>query len=103
MTRAFSSCRSSPAPPNREALIVNPYDAESLAGAIRRALEMPKVERQARHAMLLDKIRAEDIDWWRQQYLDALTGETPQEAEEQRRRSATSESWPAAYDQGLRA
>jgi trehalose 6-phosphate synthase len=87
----------------KEALIVNPYDTESLAGAIRKALEMPKVERQARHAMLLDKIRAEDIDWWRQQYLDALTGEPPHESEDQRRRSTGAERWPTAYDQGLRA
>ena len=87
----------------KEALIVNPYDSEALADAIRKALEMPKVERQARHAMLLDKIRAEDIDWWRQQYLDALTGKALQEAEEQHRRSATVENWPVAYDQALRA
>jgi trehalose 6-phosphate synthase len=86
----------------KEALIVNPHDAEALAGVIRRALEMPKVERQARHAMLLDKVRAEDIDWWRQQYLDALTGEQPaDEFEDERAR--TTPARPAAFEQGLRA
>jgi trehalose 6-phosphate synthase len=88
----------------KEALIVNPYDAEAMAGAMRKALEMPKVERQARHAMLLDKIRAEDIDWWRQQYLDALIGEQPAESLDERRRSITGTPvWPAGIDQALRA
>jgi trehalose 6-phosphate synthase len=86
----------------KEALVVNPYDGEGLAAAIRRALEMPKVERQARHAMLLDKVRAEDIDWWRQQYLDALTGEQPVDELDEQPGSATV-AWPESYDQGLRA
>ena len=86
----------------KEALIVNPYDAEGLAGCIRQALEMPKVERQARHAMLLDKIRAEDIDWWRQQYLDALVGQLPVEDFDDERSSGTT-MWPSVLDQGLRA
>jgi len=86
----------------KEALIVNPYDAQALAGSIRTALEMPKVERQARHAVLLDKIRAEDIDWWRQHYLDALTGERPVEEFDDQPSSATV-AWPASIDQGLRA
>ncbi len=86
----------------KDALIVNPYDAEGLAGAIRRALEMPKVERQARHAMLLDKIRAEDIDWWRQQYLDALIGEQPAEGHEELSASGAA-AWSSGIDQALRA
>jgi len=86
----------------KEALIVNPYDTQALAGAIRIALEMPKVERQARHAVLLDKIRAEDIDWWRQRYLDALTGEQALEERDKEPAGATLRR-PAALDQGLRA
>ena len=86
----------------KEALIVNPYDVEGLAGAIRRALEMPKVERQARHAMLLDKVRAEDIDWWRQQYLDALIGEQPVDDLDEQPGSAKA-PWLESHDQGLRA
>jgi trehalose 6-phosphate synthase len=87
----------------KEALIVNPYDTEALASAIRRALEMPKVERQARHAMLLDKVRAEDIDWWRQQYLDALVGEQPGDSRPDPRRHAPgTPAWTEAFDQGLR-
>jgi trehalose-6-phosphate synthase len=65
---------------------------------------MPKVERQARHAMLLDKVRAEDVDWWRQQYLDALIGELPGEViEDQPRAASGTAAWPAGIDQGLRA
>ena len=63
----------------KEALIVNPYDAEAVAAALRKALEMPKSERQGRHAMLLDKVRAEDIDWWREQYLEALVEDEREE------------------------
>ncbi len=85
-----------------EALIVNPYDTQDLAGAIRTALDMPKVERQARHAALLDRTRAEDIDWWRQQYLDALTGEQAVEDFDEQPGGATA-AWPAFIDQGLRA
>jgi trehalose 6-phosphate synthase len=85
-----------------EALIVNPYDTQGLAGAICIALEMPKVERQARHAALLDRIRAEDIDWWRQRYLDALTGGQALEEREEESGSATLRR-PASLDEGLRA
>ena len=85
-----------------EALIVNPYDTQSLAGAIRTALEMPKVERQARHAALLDRVRAEDIDWWRQRYLEALTGEQVPAQHDDEAASSTLRR-PAALDEGLRA
>src|SRR5260370_36458887 len=36
----------------REALLVNPYDREPVGAAISRALEMPIIERQQRHAAL---------------------------------------------------
>jgi hypothetical protein len=52
--------------------------------------------------MLLDKVRAEDIDWWRQQYLDALTGEQPVDDLDEQPGSATV-AWPESYGQGLRA
>jgi trehalose 6-phosphate synthase len=40
----------------RRALLVNPYDAESVAGAIAQALAMPIEERRARHHGLLAAI-----------------------------------------------
>jgi trehalose 6-phosphate synthase len=65
-----------------EALIVNPHDPESLASAIRRAIEMPLGERQARHRMLRSRITEEDIHWWRQRFLSTLAkvGAAPAES-----------------------
>ncbi|MBX9610420.1 MAG: alpha,alpha-trehalose-phosphate synthase (UDP-forming) [Burkholderiales bacterium] len=56
----------------KEALLVNPYDTNGTAEAIQRALQMPLDERQQRHQALLQRVRDEDVHWWRQQFLDAL-------------------------------
>ena len=55
-----------------EALLVNPYDTAQTAETIQLALQMPLAERQRRHQALLAGIRAHDVHWWRQQFLDAL-------------------------------
>jgi trehalose 6-phosphate synthase len=55
-----------------DALLVNPYDTEATAQAIRVALQMPLGERQARHERLLAQIRQHDVHWWCQAFLDAL-------------------------------
>lgn len=55
-----------------EALLVNPYDTTRTAETIQRALQMPLAERQKRHQALLQRIRDEDVHWWRQRFLDAL-------------------------------
>jgi trehalose 6-phosphate synthase len=55
-----------------DALLVNPYDTQATADAIQRALHMPLTERQARHARLLEEIRAHDVHWWRRAFLAAL-------------------------------
>jgi trehalose 6-phosphate synthase len=60
----------------RRALLVNPYDPESVAGAIAQALEMPLAERRARHKELLAHVTENDIDKWQRAYLAALQGET---------------------------
>src|SRR5690606_18086753 len=60
-----------------QAILVNPHDTESMAQAIREALEMPLSERQARHALLLDRVRSENIGWWRRQFLRALISDEP--------------------------
>ncbi|MDH5205124.1 MAG: alpha,alpha-trehalose-phosphate synthase (UDP-forming) [Hylemonella sp.] len=59
-----------------EALLVNPYDAVGMADTMQRALQMPLVERHARHRQLLQRIRSHDVHWWRTQFLQALQ-ETP--------------------------
>ena len=56
----------------REALLVNPYDTHGTAESIQLALQMPLVERQRRHQLLLERIRRQDVHWWRQTFLDAL-------------------------------
>ena len=59
----------------RRALLVNPYDPESVAGAIAQALDMPLAERRARHKDLLARVTENDIDKWQRDYLAALHGE----------------------------
>jgi trehalose 6-phosphate synthase len=59
----------------RRALLVNPYDPESVAGAIATALAMPLAERRARHKELLARVTENDIDKWQRAYLAALQGE----------------------------
>jgi trehalose 6-phosphate synthase len=56
----------------KRALLVNPYDAESVAGAIAQALAMPLDERRERHAALLNGILENNVDKWQGDFLDAL-------------------------------
>ncbi len=59
----------------RHALLVNPYDAESVAGAIAQALIMPLDERRARHQALLAAVGEYDVDRWQREFLAALRGD----------------------------
>jgi trehalose 6-phosphate synthase len=59
----------------RHALLVNPYDTESVASAIAQALVMPVEERRARHQALLSAIHDYDIGRWQQEFLAALSGD----------------------------
>jgi trehalose 6-phosphate synthase len=59
----------------RRALLVNPYDPESVAGAIAQALAMPIEERRARHQALLAMVSAYDVDRWQQEFLATLRGD----------------------------
>jgi trehalose 6-phosphate synthase len=54
------------------ALIVNPHDPDSVAGAIARALDMPLAERRDRQAELFRVISANDIHHWAESYIGAL-------------------------------
>jgi len=56
----------------KEALLVNPYDTSGMADAIEQALQMPLAERQERHQQLLQRIRTQDVHWWRSSFLKAL-------------------------------
>ncbi|MEM6664979.1 MAG: trehalose-6-phosphate synthase [Pseudomonadota bacterium] len=65
-----------------EALIVNPYDVDEMAGTLQRALRMNLEERQERQAALLKRIRANDAHHWQSRFLSALeaTGLSPSSA-----------------------
>jgi trehalose 6-phosphate synthase len=55
-----------------DALLVNPHDADGVADAIFRALEMPLDERKQRMAALRDNVVSEDIAFWRKSFLKEL-------------------------------
>jgi trehalose 6-phosphate synthase len=65
----------------RRALLVNPYDAESVAAAIAQALTMSLEERRARHHALLAVVSEYDIDRWQREFLAALRGEDQEKRE----------------------
>lgn len=56
----------------KEALLVNPYDTHGTAETVQQALQMPLEERRARHQKLLQRVREQDVHWWRRTFLDAL-------------------------------
>lgn len=57
----------------REALIVNPFDEQSMVDALHRALEMPLAERRARWQALMANVEEQNIDRWRDSFLKTLT------------------------------
>jgi trehalose 6-phosphate synthase len=57
----------------KEALLVNPYDTHGTAESIQVALQMPLAERQKRHRRLLERIREQDVHWWRTTFLQTLS------------------------------
>jgi len=54
------------------ALIVNPFDIDEVAEAIRVALHMPQEERIQRWEAMIDRLHRQDVHAWRRQFLDAL-------------------------------
>jgi trehalose 6-phosphate synthase len=66
----------------KRALLVNPYDAESVAAAITQALTMPLEERRERHAALLQANSEHNINKWQKDFLDALANDTSTEEDE---------------------
>ena len=59
----------------RGALLVNPYDIDGVAHALREACEMPMDERISRFEPMLQHLKAYDVHRWRQDFIDALTRE----------------------------
>ncbi|HTE75344.1 MAG TPA: trehalose-6-phosphate synthase, partial [Xanthobacteraceae bacterium] len=56
----------------KAALLVNPYDPDSVAAAIGRALSMPLAERRERHDSLFRVLSHNDIQHWTSRFLTAL-------------------------------
>ena len=54
------------------ALIVNPYDINEMARALRQALSMPLDERRERHQLLSRGVFRNDVARWTTNYLDAM-------------------------------
>jgi trehalose 6-phosphate synthase len=59
----------------KRALLVNPYDVESVAAAMAQALTMSRDERRERHAALMTAISDYSIDKWQKDFLAALSNE----------------------------
>jgi trehalose 6-phosphate synthase/phosphatase len=55
-----------------EALTVNPYDVESLALTLDRALSMPERDRRERMSALRDKVRAHPVELWAKTFVATL-------------------------------
>jgi trehalose 6-phosphate synthase/phosphatase len=55
-----------------EALLVNPYDVNGMAEALRRALTMEPIERTTRMMNLRGRVRAQDIHRWAARFLEVL-------------------------------
>jgi hypothetical protein len=68
----------------RGALLVNPYDIEGVAEAIRVAFAMSEEERRARMRRLRRSVRRNDVFWWVDNFLAAAfasdVDRLPQEA-----------------------
>jgi len=59
----------------KAALLVNPYDPDSVAAAIGQALSMPLAERRERHDSLFRVLLHNDIQHWADRFLTALERE----------------------------
>ncbi|MGZ5835629.1 MAG: alpha,alpha-trehalose-phosphate synthase (UDP-forming) [Xanthobacteraceae bacterium] len=63
------------------ALLVNPYDQDSVSSAILRALTMPIEERRDRHITNYRILAANDVEHWANRFLDELTRPAPVQQE----------------------
>ncbi len=61
----------------KEALIVNPYDEDSVADALSRAILMPVGERRDRWRTMMKRLTQHDVHVWRTEYLEALERPVP--------------------------
>ncbi|MNN50178.1 Alpha,alpha-trehalose-phosphate synthase [UDP-forming] [compost metagenome] len=55
------------------ALLINPHDRDAVADAIHTALQMPLEERRSRFQEMYAVLESNDIRYWGQRFVDALT------------------------------
>lgn len=55
-----------------EALITNPYSPEDMATTLEEALQMPRSEQQWRMEAMRNRLKAEDIEWWANEFMQCL-------------------------------
>jgi trehalose 6-phosphate synthase len=60
-----------------QALLVNPYDPDSVAAALGRALSMPLPERRERQEALFKVLTRNNVEAWANRFLDALERKPP--------------------------
>jgi len=66
-----------------DALMVNPYDLDSVAMTIHDALEMSDEERRARMAGLRERVRSHDVHRWAREFVSALRTEARRQTRRQ--------------------
>jgi trehalose 6-phosphate synthase len=59
------------------AVLVNPYDIDGTAEAIRQAVDMPLDERRARWRRMFERLRTHDVVRWRESFLRKLAPQRP--------------------------
>ncbi|KKC32184.1 alpha,alpha-trehalose-phosphate synthase (UDP-forming) [Devosia psychrophila] len=63
-----------------DAILVNPFDTDETAEALRMALDMPLDERKQRWTTLMAAARKHSVDNWSKNYLDRLAPATPRDS-----------------------
>jgi trehalose 6-phosphate synthase len=56
----------------KDALLINPYSKDEVSDAIAQALAMPREERVRRWQAMAKSVAAEDVVWWRRNFVEAL-------------------------------
>ncbi len=53
-----------------EAILVNPWNTEEVAEAIKKALTMPEAERKERLKSMKEKVKQKNLEWWRKRFIN---------------------------------
>lgn len=57
-----------------DAILINPYDPDQFAEAVKSAIEMPQKEREARMISLKQQVKERNVFEWAGRFMDELTG-----------------------------